>query len=178
MDTMISILIYIIVCLQTAFMFIEMAFIQKFILYLDQPAYAFSAVLFCVLFFSGLGSRFGASKIPLKTSLLILLACLGLYVGLLSSILSATLGSHFVLRLGISILVIAPYKAEETGKPENRIDGLAHRIAQVERKTMINDLLNSGIYVLDWNIEEQFINSLSQNLERINIWNRLIRGNA
>ncbi len=39
-----------------AFMFVEIALIQKFILYLGHPVYSFSAILFSLLLSSGLGS--------------------------------------------------------------------------------------------------------------------------
>jgi hypothetical protein len=41
-----------------AFMFVEITMIQKFILYLGQPLYSFSVVLFSLLISSGLGSLF------------------------------------------------------------------------------------------------------------------------
>ena len=39
-------------------MFIEIAFIQKFILFLSYPIYAVAVVLCAFLIFAGLGSRF------------------------------------------------------------------------------------------------------------------------
>jgi hypothetical protein len=41
-----------------AFMFVEMAFIQKFLLFLSHPLYAIAAVLSAFLIFAGLGSRY------------------------------------------------------------------------------------------------------------------------
>lgn len=41
------------------FMFVEIAFIQKFMLFLSHPLYAVAVVLSGFLFFAGLGSRFG-----------------------------------------------------------------------------------------------------------------------
>ncbi len=41
-----------------AFMFVEMAFIQKFILFLSHPLYAIAVVLCAFLVFAGLGSRY------------------------------------------------------------------------------------------------------------------------
>jgi hypothetical protein len=40
-----------------AFMFIEIAFIQKFVLFLSHPLYAVAVVLFAFLLFAGIGSR-------------------------------------------------------------------------------------------------------------------------
>ena len=39
-----------------AFMFIEIAFIQKFVLFLSHPLYAVAVVLFAFLLFAGIGS--------------------------------------------------------------------------------------------------------------------------
>ena len=46
-----------------AYLFVEIPLIQKFILFLGHPAYAMTAVLFSLLFFSGIGSYLG-KKIP------------------------------------------------------------------------------------------------------------------
>jgi len=90
------------------FMLVEIPLIQKFILYLDQPAYAFAGVLFGILFFSGLGSRFGVSRIPLKLALPGLLGNLVLYAFFLSPAITATLSFHLIVRLGLAVLMIAP----------------------------------------------------------------------
>ncbi len=51
------------VCLGLGFITIEMTFVQKFILFLGQPVYALSVVLFSTLLFSGLGSYL-SSRLP------------------------------------------------------------------------------------------------------------------
>jgi spermidine synthase len=48
----------------TAFMFIEIAYIQKFVLFLSHPLYAVAVALAGFLFFAGLGSRFAARMAP------------------------------------------------------------------------------------------------------------------
>jgi hypothetical protein len=48
------------ICLGLGFMLIEMTLVQKFILFLGQPVYALSIVLFSTLLFSGVGSLFSA----------------------------------------------------------------------------------------------------------------------
>jgi hypothetical protein len=48
-----------------AFMFIEIAFIQKFLLFLSHPLYAIAVVLCAFLLFAGLGSRYsGRAAVP------------------------------------------------------------------------------------------------------------------
>lgn len=46
------------------FMFIEIAFIQKFVLFLGHPLYAVAVVLFAFLLFAGIGSRVAARAVP------------------------------------------------------------------------------------------------------------------
>jgi len=91
-----------------AYLLVEMPLIQRFILYLDRPAYAFSLVLFCILFFSGLGSRFGSPKIGSQKGLILLIGLLLGYVFVLPRILNVTLGLPIVARLAVSVLLIAP----------------------------------------------------------------------
>jgi len=91
-----------------AFLLVEIPLIQRFILYLDQPAYAFAAVLFGILLFSGLGSRFGSRKLPLQTALISLVGVLLVYHFLLPPLLHRSLGFPLVTRLLLTILLIAP----------------------------------------------------------------------
>ncbi|MEA3327593.1 MAG: hypothetical protein U9R53_09880 [Chloroflexota bacterium] len=91
-----------------AYLLVEMPLIQRFILYLDQPAYAFTAVLFCILLFSGLGSRFGSRKLALSKVFLILVGLLMGYVFLLPQFLHATLGFPLTARLALTVLLVAP----------------------------------------------------------------------
>ena len=51
-------------CLGFAFMFVEIAFIQKFVLFLSHPVYAASVVLCAFLVFAGMGSRFSQKTSP------------------------------------------------------------------------------------------------------------------
>jgi hypothetical protein len=91
-----------------AFMLVEIPLIQRFILYLDQPAYAFAAILFCILLFSGLGSRFGTRWLSLSRALLLLTGLLILYLFTSSAILHATLGFPLIARVAITLLLIGP----------------------------------------------------------------------
>ncbi|MFN2302097.1 MAG: hypothetical protein ACK2TV_00040, partial [Anaerolineales bacterium] len=91
-----------------AFMLVEIPLIQQFILYLDQPAYAFAAVLFTILLFSGLGSRFGSRWLPLSRAIIILTGLLIFYLFALSPILHTSLGYPLIARLVITLLLIAP----------------------------------------------------------------------
>lgn len=90
------------------FMLVEVPLIQMFILYFGQPAFAFAGVLFCILLFSGLGSRFGAQRISPALALLALFVLSGLAYFLLPLVISASLGMPLATRLGLSLVIIAP----------------------------------------------------------------------
>ena len=90
------------------FMLVEIPLIQRFILYLDQPAYALAAILFCILLFSGLGSRYGSRKIRLSHALMSLIGLLVVYVFLLPGLLQATLGLHLLIRFATTVVLLAP----------------------------------------------------------------------
>ena len=90
------------------FMLVELPLIQRFILYLDQPAIALATVLGCILFFSGLGSRYGIKKVPQSRSIVLLIAILTLYIFLLPKLIEVTLGINLLFRLGFAVMLIAP----------------------------------------------------------------------
>ncbi|MEW5941401.1 MAG: hypothetical protein AB1750_17180, partial [Chloroflexota bacterium] len=90
-----------------AFLFVEIPLLQRFILYLGNPAYAFTAVLFSLLFFSGLGSRL-SDRIPLRLSLTTLVILILLAPLLLSRLFALTLGLPLTIRLGLTALALSP----------------------------------------------------------------------
>ncbi len=91
-----------------AFLLVEMPMIQQFILYLDHPTYAMAVVLFSLLLFSGLGSRWGSKILSISASLLILLVFLAGWFVVLPALLSATLGMPLAARISVSIIFTAP----------------------------------------------------------------------
>jgi hypothetical protein len=90
-----------------AFMQVEIPLIQRFILFLGQPAYAMTAVLFTLLFFSALGSRY-SGHLSLRLAIGFLVIFLLAAHWLLSGLFQLTLGLSLVIRLGVTIIVIAP----------------------------------------------------------------------
>ncbi len=90
------------------FMLVEIPLIQRFILLLDQPAYALAAILFGILLFSGLGSRYGSGKIKLAHALIALFGLLLVYSLVLPRLLGAVLGLNLFWRLLVTLLLIAP----------------------------------------------------------------------
>ena len=108
-----------------AFMFVEMAFIQKFILYLSHPLYSVAVVLSAFLVFAGIGSAFcgrirerarnlGTSPVMLAVIVITLLA--SAYLALLPAVFSATVGFADASKVVISIALIAPL-ASAMGMP-------------------------------------------------------------
>jgi len=102
------------VCLGLTFLFIEIAFIQKFILILHHPLYAITVVLSTFLLTAGAGSQF-STKLPVKSekSLIVLpVAAITLMCGVY--ILSFEALTGFLLETGdfsryvVSILLITP----------------------------------------------------------------------
>jgi hypothetical protein len=90
-----------------AFLFVEIPLLQRFILYLGNPAFAFTTVLFSLLFFSGLGSRF-SDRIPPRLSLALLVILIFATSLLLPYFFSWTLGLPLTIRLGLTALLLSP----------------------------------------------------------------------
>ncbi len=94
-----------------AFMLIEIAFIQKFILFLHHPLYAVSVVLCAFLLFAGLGSlyskwwqnRFSLRGVALGIGVLSLL-----YTGLLPALFEQLVHMPIGFKIPASVMLIAP----------------------------------------------------------------------
>jgi hypothetical protein len=100
-----------------AFLFIEIAYIQRFILFLGHPLYAVAVVLAGFLVFAGLGSalssrldralhgaRFGA----LEVAVFGIGAIAVLYLVVLTPLFGAMIALSDPLKIGISLALIAP----------------------------------------------------------------------
>ena len=94
------------------FMFIEIAMIQKFILFLGHPTYAVSIVLFSVLMFSGAGSLFSEGLEVKRQSFAAAILALGilvlLYLLTLPYIFRIFLGEELLFRSILSPVILAP----------------------------------------------------------------------
>jgi hypothetical protein len=95
-------------CLGLGFLFLEMVYIQKFILFLANPIYAISVIIFSFLFFSGLGSfyseKFSKPSIPI-------LAMVG--TSLVYFLTLKFIFQHFIaydsgVKIAITVLLVAP----------------------------------------------------------------------
>ena len=94
------------------YILVEIAFIQRFVLFLGHPTYALTVVVFLLLLASGGGSL--ASRRWLGESrnawfaLLGIVAVLLLYVWILPGLLNALVGLPFVAKLLVSAILLAP----------------------------------------------------------------------
>jgi spermidine synthase len=95
-----------------AFLFIEIAFIQRFIQFLHHPLYAVSVVLTAFLVFAGLGSawtarrRDGARTVAGAVTGIVMIALL--YLPALGPLFSELVSLHISLRILVTVLLIAP----------------------------------------------------------------------
>ena len=100
-----------------AFMFIEIAFIQKFVLFLSHPLYAVAVVLFAFLLFAGVGSAVSkrlqdaaAPRLPHPTAALVLAIGLSAAccLSLLAWLFQHAMGLPDAARVVLSAVLIAP----------------------------------------------------------------------
>jgi len=89
------------------FLFVELALIQRLILFLDHAVYAFATVLFALLIASGAGS-FVSARVSLRGALGALIVLILLYPFLLPPIFQATLGAPFAARILLALALLAP----------------------------------------------------------------------
>lgn len=90
-----------------AYLFVEIPLIQRFILFLGQPAYALATVLFTLLLFSGLGSRI-AHRVSQRLALALVAVVALVLPWLLPGLFALSLGLPLGLRLAETIMVLAP----------------------------------------------------------------------
>lgn len=94
-------------CLGIAFLFVEIPLIQRFILFLDQPVYAFAMVLFTLLIASGAGSAVSV-RLPQRRMLALLVAAIIVYPFVLAIFFPMFLGLPLAARLLIAFLLLTP----------------------------------------------------------------------
>ena len=101
-----------------AFMFVEIAFIQKFMLFLSHPLYAIAVVLSGFLLFAGLGSRFSGklggrlrqdqAERNVRRAVLAIAAIALAYLLLLPELFRQLAGLPDAARIALSLGLIAP----------------------------------------------------------------------
>ncbi|MCL4691429.1 MAG: SAM-dependent methyltransferase [Candidatus Hydrogenedentes bacterium] len=96
-----------------AFMFLEIAFIQRFMLFLAYPMYSVTVVLTAFLVFSGLGSLYAhramqRGRNPIVTTVAAIASLSLVYLFLLGSLFTFGSGWPDAGRIGSSIMLLAP----------------------------------------------------------------------
>ncbi|MBZ5510551.1 MAG: hypothetical protein LAN70_05200 [Acidobacteriia bacterium] len=90
----------------------EIAFIQRFVLFLGHPTYALTVVIFLMLLASGAGSmlsrRWLFDPLQVRTPLVLVVVILLAYVWVLPPLLRAMVGLPFLLKLMISAAALVP----------------------------------------------------------------------
>ncbi len=103
-----------------AFMFLEIMFIQRFILFLGYPFYAIAYVIIILLLFAGIGSsiskkievylqKIKSSIHAIDISIICLSTLLIIYLFFLTPIFNVFFSSNEIIKFLISVLLIAPY---------------------------------------------------------------------
>lgn len=90
----------------------EIAFIQRFVLFLGHPTYALTVVIFLMLLASGAGSmlsrRWLFDPLQVRTPLAVVVVLLLTYIWVLPPLLRALVGLPFLLKLMISAAALIP----------------------------------------------------------------------
>jgi spermidine synthase len=94
------------------YILVEIAFIQRFVLFLGHPTYALTVVIFLLLLSSGAGSLCSRRWLPDAARgwipLLLLIAAICLYTVVLPGLLSSFIGLAFLAKLVVSAMVLVP----------------------------------------------------------------------
>ena len=94
------------------YILVEIAFIQRFVLFLGNPTYALTVVVFLMLLSSGLGSvlsrRWFTEPTRVASAMAFIVAALVIYVFALPHLLEALVGLPFVVKLLLSALLLIP----------------------------------------------------------------------
>ena len=95
-----------------AYILVEIAFIQRFVLFLGHPTYALTVVIFLMLLSSGAGSLLSRRWLSHSSSawrpLSFAIAIIIIYVFALPAILNALVGLPFLLKLLVSAVLLIP----------------------------------------------------------------------
>jgi hypothetical protein len=94
------------------YMFVEMVFIQHFILYLGHPVYAAAAVITALLLFSGAGSfmagYFAGKRKAMLLITTVIVVLLMVYAAALMPLLQQTMSATLPVKLLVVVLLTAP----------------------------------------------------------------------
>jgi len=94
------------------YILVEIAFIQRFVLFLGHPTYALTVVVFLMLLASGVGSLLSRRWLPdpmrVRVPLLVIVVAVAFYLALLPRILGSGVGLAFPIKVALSALLLGP----------------------------------------------------------------------
>jgi len=94
------------------YILVEIAFIQRFVLFLGHPTYALTVVIFLLLLSSGVGSLLSRRLLsePARgwIPLVLLILAIGVYTWGLTALLSSLIGLPFFVKLVVSAIILVP----------------------------------------------------------------------
>jgi spermidine synthase len=100
------------VAIGLGYIMVEIAFIQRFVLFLGYPTYALTVVVFLMLLSSGAGSlvsrRWFSEPTRVFIALAFIVVALSIYIFALPHLLEALIGVSFAVKLLISALLLVP----------------------------------------------------------------------
>src|SRR5262252_5429777 len=100
------------VAIGLGYILVEIAFIQRFVLFLGHPTYALTVVIFLLLLSSGAGSVFSRRWLQqtsrVRLPLLLLVGAIIAYVMVLPALLGALVGLAFWVKVLVSALLLVP----------------------------------------------------------------------
>ena len=100
-------------CIGAGYILIQVALIQKFVLFLGHPTYALTVIIFSMLISSGIGSFFSRKIVRhevrrLTAVMIVIIAAVVLLAVIVTPITEGGVGLPFALKVFISVLLIAP----------------------------------------------------------------------
>jgi hypothetical protein len=101
------------VCIGAGYILVEVALIQKFVLFLGHPTYALTVVIFSMLLSSGMGSFWsrkliGQSEERLSKALVAVMILVAMLAAAAPPLLESGVGWPLWLKIAITVLLIAP----------------------------------------------------------------------
>jgi hypothetical protein len=100
-------------CIGAGYILIQVALIQKFVLFLGHPTYALTVIIFSMLISSGLGSFFSnrivqASMLRLTAVLICIAGAVTLLSGIVTPVTEGGVALPFPIKVAVSVILIAP----------------------------------------------------------------------
>jgi hypothetical protein len=139
------------VAIGLGYILVEIAFIQRFVLFLGHPTYALTVVIFLMLLASGMGSlssRRSFTRFQHRAVLALIFAVITVYVFVLPNLLPSMVGFAFPIKLVVSGLLLVPL-AFAMGMPfPTGLRGLAGAEISTDRSVEWAWAMNAGASVL------------------------------